>query len=147
MAETWKITARNLEDNQIDPQTRQELLKWYDTITQQNYFTNNGEILIHKDGLAMGAPTSGLKAEFFLQNIEQIHLTTLADKQKIIKYFRYIDDILLIYDSDHTDTQKILDDFNTVNPKLRFTAETESDKINYLDITIHKTPIGWKTSI
>jgi hypothetical protein len=55
---------------------------------------------------------------------------------------------LLIYDSDHTDAQKLLDDFNTVHPKLRFTAKTESDKkINYLYITIHKTPRGWKTSI
>jgi len=49
--------------------------------------------------------------------------------------------------TDHSDTQRILDYFNTVHPTLRFTAETESDKINYLDITIHKTPIGWKTSM
>jgi hypothetical protein len=124
------------------------MLNWYDTITQQNYFTNKGEILIQKDGLAMGAPTSGLVAEFFLQNLENNHLTALADKHKIIKYFRYVDDILLIYDSDHTDTQKILNDFNAVHPKLNFTAEAESDyKINYLDVTIHRTPIGWKTAI
>ena len=98
VAETRNIIAKNLEDNHIDPQIRQELLKWYYTITQQNYFTNNGEILIQEAGLAMGAPTSGLRAEFFLQNIEHIHLTTLANKHKIIKYFRYVDDILLIYD-------------------------------------------------
>jgi hypothetical protein len=40
------------------------LINWYDIITQQNYFTNNGEILIQKDGLAMGTPTSGLIAVF-----------------------------------------------------------------------------------
>jgi hypothetical protein len=39
--------------------------------------------LIQKDGLAMGAPTSGLIAEFFLQNLEKPHLTALADKHKI----------------------------------------------------------------
>jgi hypothetical protein len=111
-------------------------------------FTNKGEILIQKDGLAMGAPTSGLIAEFFLQNLENTHLTALADKHKIIKYLRYVDDILLIYFSDHTDTQKILDDFNTLHPKLSFTAEAESDnKINYLDVTSHRTPIRWKTAI
>ena len=87
-------------------------------------------------------------AEYFLRNLENTHLTALADKHKIIKYFRYIDDILLIYDSDHTDTQKILNDFNTVHPKLSFTVEAESDyKINYLDVTIHRTPVGWKTAI
>jgi hypothetical protein len=117
VAETRKIIATNLEDNQVDPKIRHELLKWYDTITQKNYFSNKGEIFIQKDGLAMGAPTSGLRAEFFLQNFEHIHLTTLADKHRIIKYFRYVNDILLIYASDHTDTQKILDAFNTLHPK------------------------------
>ena len=111
-------------------------------------FTNKGEIFIQKDGLAVGAPTSVLIAEFFLQNLEKTHLTALADKHKIIKYLRYIDDFLLIYDSDHTDAQKILDNFNTMHPKLNFTAEAESDnKINYLDVTIHSTPISWKTAI
>jgi len=37
----------------------------YDVITQQDYFTNNDEILIQRNGLAMGAPTSGMTAEFF----------------------------------------------------------------------------------
>ena len=116
VAETRKIIAKNFKENQTDPQSQQELLKWYDTITRQNYFTNKGEILIQKDRLAMGTPTSGLIAEFFLQNLENTRLTALADEHRIIKYFRYVDDILLIYDSDHTDTQKILEDFNTVHP-------------------------------
>jgi len=33
-----------------------------------------------------------------------------------------------------------LTDFNTIQPKLHFTAETEQNNtINYLDISIHKT--------
>jgi hypothetical protein len=42
VAETRKIVAKSLEENQTDPQSQQELLKWYDTITQQNYFSNKG---------------------------------------------------------------------------------------------------------
>jgi hypothetical protein len=30
---------------------------------------------------------------------------------------------------------------------LKFTAEAETDKINYLDITIHRTPTEWRMSI
>jgi len=104
--------------------------------------------LIQKDGFAMGAPSSGLIAELFLQNLEHLHLDHLSYRHKIIGYFRYVDDIVLIYDPSHTDVQNILDDFNTMHPNLEFTAETENDnKINYLDITIHKTPTSWKTSI
>jgi hypothetical protein len=47
-----------------------------------------------------------------------------------------------------THIQNVLSDFNAIHPKMRLTAETETDnKINYLDITIHRTPKNWKTSI
>jgi hypothetical protein len=36
----------------------------------------------------------------------------------------------------------------TLHPKLNFTAEIETgNKINYLDITIHRTPTCWRISI
>jgi len=95
----------------------------------------------------MGAPTSGLIAEFFRQNLENIHLAHFTEKHKIAGYFRYVDDILLIYDPDHTNIQGITNDFNYLHPNLKFTTELETNnKLNYLDITIHRTPTGWKTS-
>ena len=89
----------------------------------------------------MGAPTSDLIAEFFLQNLESIHLAHLAEKHKIAGYFGYVDDILLTYDCDHTNIQDIANDFNSLHPNLKFTTEIETNnKLNYLDITIHRTP-------
>jgi ankyrin repeat protein len=38
-----------------EPQTQSEILSWYDVITKQNYFTHNNNIVIQRDGLAMGA--------------------------------------------------------------------------------------------
>jgi hypothetical protein len=96
----------------------------------------------------MGAPTSGLLAEFFLQNLENAHIPTLTKKHKITGYFRYVDDILIIYDSNHSNILDILHDFNKIHPNLTFTAEQEKDqKLNFLDITIHKTPNKWDFSI
>jgi len=148
VTETHEILSNTLGQNLLDPQTRYELIRWYNIITEQNYFTNNGEVLIQNDGPAMGAPTFGLTAEFFLQNLEHLHLAHLSKKHKIINYFWYVDNILVIYDANNTDTQNILDDFNAVHPKLKFTAETETNnKINYLEITIQRTPTNWKTSV
>jgi hypothetical protein len=111
-------------------------------------FTNNRKILIQQDGLAMGAPTSGIIVEFFLQNLEDTHLTHLSNKHKIIRYFHYVDDILIIYDPNHTDINSIHKDFNAIHPNMEFTEETESsNSINYLDITIYKIPTNWVTSI
>jgi len=40
------MMAKVLEENAHNPQIRDEQIIWYDTITQQNYFTNNKKIMI-----------------------------------------------------------------------------------------------------
>jgi hypothetical protein len=72
----------------------------------------------------------------------------VRDRCEIINYCRYVDDILLIFDSNHTCIQKILDDFNSLHPKLQFTAETEKDHtLNCLDTSIYRTPTNMKIVI
>ena len=87
-----------LKHKPIDPQTQRELLNWYEVITKQNYFTNNKNIVVQNDGHAMGAPSSSIIAEIFLQHTEQLHLALLTSKPSIVNYFRHVEDILLIFD-------------------------------------------------
>jgi hypothetical protein len=76
------------------------------------------------------------------QHTEHTHLHLL------INYFRYADDVLLIYDSQHSDVHSITRDFNSIHPNLQFTHEPEvNNAISYMDITIHKTPYNIKISI
>jgi len=80
-------------------------------------------------------------------NTENTPLACLAHKHRIIDYFRYADDIFLIFDPNHSDIQSILTDFSALHPNLHFTAETErNNTINYLHISIHKTPHELKAS-
>ena len=103
VTETQTIVAEILKQNLVEPQTHNTLIRWYETITQQNYFTYNKNILIQKEDLAMGAPSSGLIAEFFLQHIDHQHMARLSQKRNIINYFSYVDDILIIFDPNHSD--------------------------------------------
>jgi hypothetical protein len=78
--ETKTILESTLKKYNINPQTEQELLNWYNTITQQKYFTNNNNILIQQDGLAIGAPSSS----FICRNLPTILRTpapSLANTQ------------------------------------------------------------------
>ena len=96
----------------------------------------------------MDAPTSGIIAEFFLQHLEDTDLAHLSRKHKITAYFRYFDDILIIYDYRHTNINSLQNNFNKIHPNMKFTAETEAkNRINCLDITIHRNPTNWVTSI
>jgi hypothetical protein len=96
----------------------------------------------------MGAPSCGLIAEIFLQYLEHSHLTHVAHKRHIINYCRYVDGIFLIFDSNNTNIQNILRDFNTLHPKLQSAAETEQDHdLNYLDIIIQDSHQLWNCHI
>jgi cysteine synthase len=97
-------------------------MSWYETITKQNCFAYTA-VMIQKEGLAMGAPSSGLIAEIFLQHTKHLHMAQLSTKHKIINYFRYVNDILIISDPSQSSIQAILADFKTLHPNLQFTAE------------------------
>jgi len=65
-----------------------------------------------------------------------------------VNYARYVDDILLIYDSQHTDLHSILHEFNSLHQNLHFAGETEhNNAISYLDIAVHKTQSNIKISV
>ena len=89
----------------MNPQAQQEIIKWYDIITRQNYFTHNNDIITQYDGLAMGAPSSGIIAEMFLQHTEQRCLPHITRKHKIA---------------------------NLIHPNLHFTAEMETTNPSHI---------------
>jgi hypothetical protein len=54
-------------------------------------------------------------------------------------YFRYVDDILVVYDKTVTNIDEVLDSFNRITPTINFTIEKERENtINFLDIAIGK---------
>jgi ribosomal protein S8 len=92
-----------------------------------------------------GAPSSALLSEIFLQYIEFTFLEPITTKHHITGYFQYVDDILITYDSSQINLQIILQDFNNIHPKLKFTAEPEhNNNINYLDLSINRTSSEFK---
>ena len=148
VSQTKHILDNILHLNQTDTRIKTELLDWYETITHQNYFRHNDKTITQTDGLAMGAPSSSIISEIFLQHIEHTHLPHLTRKHQLVNYARYVDDILLIFDSQHTNLPSILHDFNSLHQNLHFTGEAEQNNaISYLDITINKTPSNIKISV
>jgi hypothetical protein len=58
-------------------------------------------------------------------------------KHKVIDYYRYVDDILIVYNEKFTNINHMLTDFNNIHPNIKYTMETQTEnKLNYLDITI-----------
>jgi hypothetical protein len=68
----------------------------------------------------MGVPTSAILAEIFIQFLEHTVIYKILEKHQIIGYYRCIDDILIICNSEYTNIHNTLQKFNTVHPKLKF---------------------------
>jgi hypothetical protein len=88
----------------------------------------------------MGAPTSAVLAEVFIQYLEHIGIIDILTKFQIIDYYKYVGDILIIYNTRTTNIGNTLCEFNKIHPKIKFTMEKEiNNKINFLDPSIEKT--------
>jgi hypothetical protein len=71
--ETKQILENILMVKSIEHRMKSEIINWYDVITKQNYFSFYDKMIVQTDGLAMGAPSSSIISEIFLQHIEHTH--------------------------------------------------------------------------
>jgi hypothetical protein len=104
---------------------KQEILRISGLIIAQNCFKFQDTVYLQKDDLAMGALTSSIFSEIFLQYNENTEIYDILLNSKVEGYLRYVDDILIVYKENHANIKDILDLFNNVTPGLHFTLEQE----------------------
>ena len=125
--------------NDLNTVIRSEIIKICKILTKHNYFQYKDWQCIQEDILAIGAPTSSIFSEIYLQYFENTKIFDILVKHHIIGYFLYVDDILLVYKNNVTNIYEVLDIFNSLTPTMYFTTEEEVDNgITFLDITISK---------
>ena len=87
----------------------------------------------------MGSPTSGILSGVFLQEMEEKHFHKLKLKYNINMISRYVDDILIIYNDDKYNEERIVKELNTLHKNIEITYEMETNnRINYLHLTQEK---------
>jgi hypothetical protein len=137
LVEIIKIMCKQNDLNKI---TYNEIVKICDIIITQNYFRYNNSQYVQEQGLAMGAPTSSIFSEIYLQYLKNTKIFIILKNYHLIGYFRCVDDILLVYKNGLTNFHEILNLFNKLSPTMTFTMEKEiNNSINFIGITVHKT--------
>jgi hypothetical protein len=135
--ELIRIIEKISYENQLDDKITKELVKITRTVIERIYFTFQNQNYFQNTGLAMGAPSSAVLSEVYLQHLEHTEIIMIITQHNILVYFRYVDDILMIYDENSTDIHKVHIAFNNLARTIKFTIETETDNnINFLDIAI-----------
>jgi hypothetical protein len=138
--ELTEIIENMCKQNGLDQTIHNDIMKICKLVIAQNYFQHANNQYIREQGLAMGAPTSSLLPEIYLQHLESTKIFYILRNHQLIGYFRYMDDILIIYKNNLTNILEILRLFNSISTTLTFTMEEETNSsLNFLDKSIHKT--------
>ena len=83
-------------------------------------FVFQGQYYQQMEGAAMGSPLSPIVANIFMESFEQQALDTAPHPPSLWK--RYVDDIFVIQEEQHQ--EEFLQHINSLDPNIRFTAET-----------------------
>ena len=109
--------------------------KLLELILGRNCFRFGDKIFLQKIGCAMGSTASPEICDITLYDFEK---QILEKAERILTWWRYRDDILVIYDGNRNQFEKLVAFINTLHPTLKFTYEASETSINYLDLTIFK---------
>lgn len=103
--------------------------------TDNNYFEYKNEYYKLTEGLPMGAPISPLLAEIYMNRYDTIICRDLTKwKSKILCYFRYVDDVYLVWVGSKRELNQFHQDINQLKSKLKFKLELGDKELNFLDL-------------
>ena len=135
-----KATRHWLNKNNNNREIINQVLNILWTIMKQNYFQYKDKFYQPERGKGMGSPISGTMAETYLQYIEETNIKQWWDTGEIIHYRRYVDDIIIIYDTKKIQDNIIEQEINKIDENLQFKMTTEDNNtINYLDLTLKRS--------
>jgi len=119
------IITNIFKNHNIEDTVTRQILSITNLIITQNNFIFQDKVYVQNNGLTMGAPTSSILSEINLQFLENTKIFNILKEEKIIGYFRYMDDIIIIYNENINDVNQDLKSFNDITPSLKFTLEQE----------------------
>lgn len=136
------IKEKIVLDNNFTDEQVIELLNLLNICLEQNFFSFNGDIYCQNEGLAMGSPLSPILADIFMHNFETSFIVNNPIfKNFLIYYYRYVDDILILWSGNLQDLHEFASHLNTLHSTIKFTIELENEnkQLNFLDLTISVT--------
>ena len=119
------------------------ILNAVNIILKNNIFQFNGRFYRQLRGTAMGTKMAPIYATLSLGFLENKLYSSVLNNfsfniyDKFRKhYFRYLDDILILYDCSTLSINNISDLLNSLCSDLHFKLETTGEEVNFLDISI-----------
>ena len=124
-----KLDARENKDISTD-----SLMELAECVLKNNVFEHNKRVFRQKQGTAIGTKMAPSYAILFMSDFEEAFLKSSPYKPYV--WWRYIDDIFMIWQHGEEQLQQFLDLLNSCHPTLKFTSEHSRDRVNFLDVQV-----------
>ena len=123
-------------DSKIKTPPTECMLDMLKIILQNNTFEFNDEFYKQICGCSMGSPASPEIADitFHETEIKIIH----EHNNKIALWLRFRDDIFLIFIGTEHELHEFVTNINQMHPTFKFSFESSSQQVKYLDLVIYK---------
>ena len=112
------------EDKSISTQT---LLDLAELVLKNNYFTHDSQIFKQIRGTEMGTKFAPSYAILAMAELEQMALEKYHLEPTV--WWRYIDDVFLIWKHGKKNSSSFLEYLNSIHPTLKFTSSSSENQI------------------
>ena len=92
-------------------------------ILGMNNFSFNGQHVLQTHGTAMGTRIATSYANLFMGNFEQLAVENAPLKPEKFVWWRYIDDIFMIWTEGEDSLKTFINDINSIHLTIKFTHE------------------------
>ncbi|XP_063791129.1 uncharacterized protein LOC134945635 [Pseudophryne corroboree] len=114
-------------------------IKLLELTLTRNYFIFDGRFFRQCSGCAMGSCVAPSFANIFMREVENdLFLSNPNVAGSIKAYFRYIDDIFVLWSGSQESFQQAMSDINQLDDSIKFTYSTSYEEIHYLDVAINQ---------
>ncbi len=110
--------------------TNEAIMRLLSHSLENCYFLWDKELYQQVSGLPMGSRISPILANIFMEELEFKVLTTSLILPKI--YFRYVDDVFVVWDEGKGESEDFLQELNQQDPNINLTQEKETLRIKIL---------------
>lgn len=119
------------------------VLELLELTLNSNDFEYNGEIFLQKNGVSMGIRFAPSFADIFMAKWEKEALAKCPFKPLI--YFRFLDDIIMVWTHGVDKFREFLDILNNHHPSIKLKATISDTSVDFLDTTIFKQALNKQT--
>ncbi|KAM9330952.1 uncharacterized protein KIAA0825 homolog [Gastrophryne carolinensis] len=119
------------------PRRRQFILDAIYFVLEHNYFVFNKSYYRQRMGVAMGAKCAPSIANLFLGWWERevvFNDSVNLNQGHIVAWFRFIDDILFLWDGTKTECDEFLSTLNNNDLNITLTSQVSTDSVTFLDL-------------